>query len=173
MKIFSYGSNMLTARIKDRIESYQFYSTGYVKGYSLKFHKLSKDTSGKASIFYTGNQEDLVWGVIGEINDEDKSNLDKYEGLGKGYNEKSITVVLKNNSTMEATVYVADEEFIDDKLLPFDWYKDFVLNGAIENSLPKDYIENIRLVDFRIDDNKERREKNYKIMNEAGTQHRL
>lgn len=121
MKIFSYGSNMLTTRMKDRIESYQFYNIGYIKGYSLKFHKLSKDTSGKASVFYTGYPEDLVWGVIGEINDEGKSSLDKYEGLGKGYNQKLIDVILKNNSTIEATVYVADEKFIDDKLLPFDW----------------------------------------------------
>lgn len=108
MYVFSYGSNMLNARINDRITSYQFYSIGYIKGYSLRFYKLSKDTSGKANIFFTGNNEDLVSGVLGEINDEDKPILDKYEGLGMGYCEKSIDIFQKDGSIIEAIVYVAN-----------------------------------------------------------------
>ncbi len=122
---------MLSARIKDRIASYQFCSTGYIEGYSLMFHKLSKDTSGKANIFFTGNNKDLVWEVIGEINDEDKPILDKYEGFGKGYDEESIDIIQKDGSTTEAIVYVANEESIDDSLLPFDWYRDFVLKERL------------------------------------------
>ncbi len=169
MKIFSYGSNMLSKRIKDRINSYSIIDIGSIKNHKLKFHKKSKDESGKADAFFTGNKEDIIWGVVGEIDENEKQKLDRLEGLGKGYNLKSVIVNMSTSSEIEADIYIADEKFIDSSLEPYDWYREFVLRGSIENSLPKDYIKNIETVSYKIDGNKERSEKNYKIINEAGT----
>jgi len=167
--MFSYGSNMLTARIKNRIESYSKIGIGFIKEHSLKFHKRSKDSSGKANAYYTGKKEDLVWGVIGKINKQDKESLDRIEGLGKGYNQKIVKVHLIDGSVINANVYCADENFIDSNLKPFNWYKEFVLKGVIENKLPENYISGINKMESIIDTNKERKEKNLKIIKGAST----
>lgn len=169
MKIFSYGSNMLSARIKNRIKSFKFYGIGFIEGYSLRFHKVSKDKSGKANAYFTGKKEDLIWGVIGEIDEKDKTILDKFEGLGKGYDKKVTEISLDEKSKIDANIYIADKKFIKNDLMPYDWYREYVLKGAIENSLPKEYIENIKGIKSRTDKNIERREKNFKIINKAGT----
>lgn len=169
MKIFSYGSNMLSVRIKNRIQSFEYCGIGFIEGYSLKFHKASKDKSGKANAYFTGKKEDFIWGVIGEIDEKDKTILDKFEGLGKGYNEKVIEISLDEKSKIEANIYIADKECINNDLMPYDWYREYVLKGAIENSLPIEYIEKIKGIKSRVDENSERREKNFKIINEAGT----
>lgn len=167
MKIFSYGSNMLTARIKNRVASYKYYGVGFIQGYSLRFHKVSKDGSGKADAYYSGKEEDFIWGVIGEIEEKDKPILDKFEGLGKGYNEKVIEVTLVENSKIDANIYIADQEFINADILPYNWYREFVIKGAIENALPKEYTENIKQIGSFRDENNDRREKNFRILNEA------
>jgi len=155
---------MLSSRIKNRIDSFQYYSIGYIKEYSLEFHKLSIDTSGKANGFFTGDKKDLIWGVIGEIKDEDKVILDKIEGLGKGYNQETVRINLEDNTTLDANIYLADTKYIKDDLLPFNWYKEFVLRGAMENNLPNEYIENIKLMKSQKDKNSERSKKNFDIV---------
>lgn len=169
MKIFSYGSNMLSARIKNRVKSFKYFGIGFIEGYTLKFHKSSKDKSGKANAFFTGRKEDCIWGVIGEIDKNDKPILDKFEGLGKGYNEKIININLSEKSKIEAITYIADKEFIDEELFPYDWYKEFVFKGAIENSLPAIYIASIKLIKSRKDENTERSDRNFEILKEAST----
>lgn len=153
--------------MKNRIKSFKYYGIGFIEGYSLKFHKLSKDASGKANAYYTGKKEDCIWGVIGEIDEKDKTVLDRFEGLGKGYNEKIIEVSLDEKSKTDTNIYIADREFINDDLVPYDWYREYVLKGAIENSLPKEYIKSIRAIKSCKDENSKRREKNLKIIKEA------
>ncbi len=159
---------MLSSRIKNRIDSYKGVGIGYIENYSLRFHKKSKDTSGKADAFLTGNTEDKIWGVIGEIDEESKKTLDKIEDLSKGYNLKNITITT-DKGIENAIIYVADENYIDSKLIPFDWYKEFVLRGSIENSLPGDYINSIKEIPCKKDTDSKRREENYKIIEKAGT----
>jgi gamma-glutamylcyclotransferase (GGCT)/AIG2-like uncharacterized protein YtfP len=167
--IFSYGSNMLTARIKDRIKSYSILGVGFIKEHSLKIHKRSKDLSGKADAYYTGNIEDLVWGVVGEITEQDKVILDKIEGLGKGYNQKTEKVNLVDGSVINSIIYCADEKFIDRDLKPYHWYKRFVLEGAKENKLPDDYINKIDKIESIADNDTERSKKKLRIIKNAST----
>lgn len=165
IRIFSYGSNMLLNRIRKRVKSAEIYQVGYINGYSLKFHKLSKkDGSGKANIYQTNNQSDIVWGVIISIDKSDKKILDRYEGLGYGYDEKNISVKLKNGSEILAIAYVANNGSIDNTLKPFDWYYYYVLAGAKENNLPAEYIEMIMNLDYSIDKDASRINENKEIL---------
>ena len=165
VRVFSYGSNMLFSRIKERANSAKVYSKGFIKGHSLRFHKISKrDGSGKADIFYTGNEQDIVWGIIICISKADKKILDGFEGLGYGYEEKSILVTLPDNDKMKATAYVAKSESIDEKLKPFDWYYNFVLEGAKENQLPENYIKLVEKIDYVVDKDESRRNENIQIL---------
>jgi hypothetical protein len=49
MLYFAYGSNMRSARLRERVPSARYFATGKIQGYKLAFHKRSKqDGSGKA-----------------------------------------------------------------------------------------------------------------------------
>ena len=55
----------------------------------------------------------------------------------------------EEQSIVEAVTYYATN--IKEGLSPYHWYKSFVLEGAIENRLPEEYIDLIRHVES-IDD---------------------
>jgi gamma-glutamylcyclotransferase len=88
MKYFAYGSNMSTPRLRERVPSCQFTTNAKLLRYQLRFHKRSKDESSKCNAFHTGEDTDIVWGVIFNILAAEKKALDRAEGLGSGYDEK-------------------------------------------------------------------------------------
>jgi gamma-glutamylcyclotransferase len=137
---FAYGSNMLSKRLKshDRSPSATAIDIGYVENRRLTFDKVSKDGSGKCDIESTCCQTDRVYGVIYEIPSIEKANLDKAEGLGKGYQEINIQVVT-SKGIITAISYFATKK--EPSLRPYHWYKLLVVTGAIEHGLPTDYIE--------------------------------
>jgi hypothetical protein len=56
--------------------------------------------------------------------------------------------------------YIAAPDYIDDRLKPYGWYKQFVLAGALEHGLPSDYIaERIESVEATDDPDKKRDKK--------------
>ena len=58
---FAYGSNMLTARLRERVSSAAAVGIGRLPGHVLKWHKRSRDGSGKCDIESTGLNEEVVW----------------------------------------------------------------------------------------------------------------
>src|SRR5271170_4454468 len=78
---FAYGSNMFTRRIAARVPSAIFSGTGYIRERRLTFNKVSIDGSGKCDIEGTANPNDLVYGVLFEIDSNEKGELDRAEGL--------------------------------------------------------------------------------------------
>jgi hypothetical protein len=138
---FAYGSNMSTRRLRARAPSCRFLARGTLKQYQLRFHKRSIDGSAKCDAFFTGNAEDRVLGVLFEIAPYDKPKLDRAEGLGNGYNESSVRLLLLDKSETDAIMYFSDPSYIDDKLLPTQEYLQFVVDGATEHGLPDQYIQ--------------------------------
>lgn len=114
--------------------------TGSVNGFRLAFHKRSVDGSAKADAFFTDNPSDEVWGVVAQMSRADKSILDQFESLGIGYDEITVDVAHEHGVT-SAWMYVARQEMIDDSLLPYSWYHNYVRAGALEHGLPQSYIE--------------------------------
>jgi len=153
---FSYGSNMLERRLKtaDRAPSARFIGIGFVTGRRLTFDKISVDGSGKCDIEATGNHRDRVYGVLFEINNTEKAALDRVEGLGKGYDDEIVRVVTADGAS-DAVTYVALMKAPD--LRPYDWYKAFVVAGAVEHGLPGDYVDRLRAIGSWTDPDKERR----------------
>jgi hypothetical protein len=139
MKYFAYGSNMSLARIRARIASARPLGAALLTGHVLKFHKRGDDGSGKGNAFETGREADRVYGVLFEITDGGKSVLDRFEGLGQGYLDKTVSVDLLSGETgIRAVTYYATR--IDEALRPYTWYLDFVVHGARENGLPEEYV---------------------------------
>jgi len=153
---------MSIKRLLDRVPSAKKVDIGIIEKHQLKFHKVSKkDGSAKCDARETGNPEHLLYGVVFHISEEEKPALDKKEGLGYGYEQKDVQIILKNGPALEAFTYYATN--IDPDLKPLDWYKEHVIRGARENELPIEYIRTIEAVDFVEDSDVERHDEELSI----------
>lgn len=164
MKIFAYGSNMNVNRLKQRVPSAVKVCNASLPGYKFAFNKRSNDGSGKGNIQQTNVDGDTVAGVVFEINEAEKPALDAVEGLGSGYNQAVVDLLDENGKTFQAQVYIADENAVDDNLMPYDWYKEFVVTGAEQNDLPAEYVQNIRNIAFTADADVERKQRQSAIL---------
>lgn len=106
----------------------------------LRFHKRSRDKSGKCNALATGNSDDVVVGVLFVIDPSERSKIDEAEGLNKGYLDTTVTVLDAHDRRRKALTYLATPDFVDDSLKPYTWYKDFVVSGSKEHGLPADYV---------------------------------
>lgn len=140
MYYFAYGSNMSLSRLKKRVPSAVSLGCHKLNEHDLRFHKSSKDSSGKCDAYLTSNADDVIYGALFKIDPIEKSALDRAEGLGYGYNEKEVIVIAQDGSSIKAITYFATN--IDKTLKPYSWYMRHVLTGAKETSLPTEYIEN-------------------------------
>lgn len=136
---FAYGSNMLTARLRARMPSCEPIGTATLPGHALKFHKRSKDGSGKCNALATDDRDSVV-GVLFSFDPANREKLDRAEGVGNGYNHAMVTVINEEGRRRKVLTYLADAEHIDDSLKPYAWYKELVLAGAGEHDLPIDYV---------------------------------
>ncbi len=162
MLYFSYGSNMSRKRLSDRVQSARFIAVAMLSKHELKFHKISKkDGSGKCDISETGNPDDIVIGVAYDIDESEKPELDKKEGLHYGYEEKTVEVTSVEGELLSAITYYAKN--IDSSLKPYHWYKEHVVRGAKENGLPEHYIQIISSIESMDDPNLDRHEEEIKI----------
>jgi len=141
---FAYGSNMSTLRLRERVPSAQPLCVARLLNHGLKFHKRSQDGSAKCDIAQSDHPDDLVYGVVFELPGSEKPALDHAEGLGQGYEQKTVTVVKGNTETLSAFTYYATR--IDAALQPYHWYKEHVLRGAIEHRLPAEYINRLKAI---------------------------
>lgn len=152
--VFAYGSNMLMRRINARCPSATPLGMAELRSYELKWHKRSRlDGSGKCDVVQTDNVSHVVYGVLYDIPAREKLELDKAEGLGRGYDEKTVEVAFKG-ALCSATIYCATD--IDASLRPYTWYRALVVAGAKENQLPEKYIEQLADADAITDSNSER-----------------
>jgi gamma-glutamylcyclotransferase len=145
---FAYGSNMSLRRIAERLLSARAVATGFLAGYKLTFDKVSKDGSGKCDCEHTGLGDDRVYDVIFAVEHSERAALDKFEGAGRGYEPLTVRVETASGG-LYALTYVATKK--QPGLQPYHWYKQHVLVGAREASLPEDYVGVIETV-VSIDD---------------------
>ncbi len=144
---FAYGSNMLSARLRQRVSGARLIGAATLRAHVLRWHKVAKDGSGKCDIV-PADPSSVVHGVLYEIPAQEKPHLDRAEGLGFGYEEKHVLVECKEGM-LKATAYVATH--VDASLLPFTWYRALVIAGAVEHGLPIAYVDGLRAIDAKLD----------------------
>lgn len=159
---FAYGSNMLSARLRNRVSTATVIGAGQLRGYSLKWDKRSRrDGSGKCDAQFTGSEADSVWGVLFRVETSQKLLLDEAEGLHQGYEEKEVHIQTGEGSVKAQLYYATDK---DVSCRPFNWYKAFVVAGAREHNLPPDYISLLEAEVSVLDPNQRRAAENAKIL---------
>jgi len=165
-KVFCYGSNMSSKRILDRCSTATFKEVVKVEGYKFSFNKKSTDGSGKGNMTLSKSKTDFVLGVVFEIEESQRKTLEDAEGLGNGYEEIKLDLTNEAGKKLECIAYVATEaKFIDNKLVPYDWYKEHCLIGAREFNLPDSYVAMIEAIDSKVDTDTARAEKERNIYN--------
>lgn len=162
---FAYGSNMHPLRLGLRTPSCLVVGPATLLRHSLRFHKRAGaegDVSGKCDAFYTGRAQDAVHGVLFRVHEPEREHLDEAEGNGFGYHGVTLRVN-SSEGALDAYGYVADQDWIDEGLLPYDLYVALVGAGARIHGLPAGYQARLRAVSSIRDPDRERAERFFEI----------
>lgn len=166
LNYFAYGSNMPSARLRARCSSARALARAMVPGHELRWHKASKDGSGKCDLFPTEVSSAIVHGVVYQIDTSELPNLDRAEGCGNGYKRVELDVITDGVAQTVVT-YQATET--DSSLKPYSWYHAFVVFGAREHCLPDDYIADLQSVTTVADPDRARHDEMMALIGEASS----
>ena len=153
----AYGSNLHPRRLTQRIASARLIATRFLPDWSLHFHKQSQDGSAKCNIL---RGDHGVHFAIYDITADDKLVLDGIEGVGAGYSNTSLSVP----GLGHCATYAAQPSYIDDSLVPYDWYRELVVVGARAHGFPARYLARIESTLAHADPDAERRKRSWKTI---------
>ena len=103
-----------------------------------------------------------IYLAIFEVQESERSILDRVEGLNYGYNATNF----ETEAFGRCSSYIADASVIDEFKRPVDWYKEMVLLGCIVNDFPSEYVQQVESVSTAVDADNERAAKQWKIVEE-------
>ena len=133
----AYGSNMWTARLRQRIGDFQVLGVVKLGGWEIHYNKIGADGSGKCSLDFAPGK--ISWGVAYRFSRAAKTKLDEIEGVGGGYE----TFDISDEQLGQCYLYLASPGHIDRNLAPYSWYQTLVVAGAREYGLPDDYVSHL------------------------------
>lgn len=136
---FAYGSNMSTKRLEDRVGRVVQRGAASLDGFEIRFDKKSDDDTGKTNIAPAEGK--VVWGVLFELTPDQLEALAKKE---KGYRKQDVPLTA-SGQPKTATAFVAKKQTLG--LRPTRKYLDYLIAGAIEHTLPGDYVEMLKNVE--------------------------
>ena len=131
--LFTFGSNMSSARLRERIAEAQSLGRAQLEGWRLRCNKSGMDGTAKANI--EAEQGAVVWGVVYRIPAAALPELDVIEG---GYERITVEVLDDAGDKHSCHTYTS-RRLTDEPLLPNAWYKQHILQGAAEHGLPSSY----------------------------------
>ncbi len=144
-RYFAYGSNMLRERLVARVSTAEGVAVGVARDYRLDFAKISVDGSGKGDMVASPGDE--VWGVLYELDADQKAALDEHEG--RHYRAREI-VVSTPSGDQAAWAYVAEPHRRDPSKVPYDWYVALIVAGARQGGLPEPYVQALEATPFHV-----------------------
>lgn len=133
---FAYGSNLSPSRLIARVGPCENLGRAILPDYTMAFRKNGSDGSAKCDLVHQPHKDLSAEGVIYRLPGAARPILDRFEGVGLGYRVEMITAMtqkvseLATGESYDCFVYLAEPPFVDSKVLPFSWYRDFVLTGG-------------------------------------------
>ena len=162
MYYFAYGSNLWRPRLEERVGETQLVAVGKVAGSALRWHKRGGDGSGKCDAFTTPCHEAELFGAVFSMSVSQAAALDSFEG--PGYRRGDVHIDTAQGPLVGFT-YMALSAWIAPDNEPFDWYKAYVVQGAMACGLPPSYVQRITDQPARTDLDSERAARNWALLN--------
>jgi|SRR5699024_4429369 len=161
MYYFAYGSNMCTARLAARVPGVKSVGMAWLSGHRLHWHLRGNDGSGKCNIVLTHDPDDRVYGVLFEFDVAHIGGLHAAEGPAYDYLQLEVGHA---DGVVEAATYRGRSSWLEDGLIPFKWYHNFVVIGAHEHHLPASWVDRLSSVATVKDPDRERAALNSAIL---------
>ena len=134
---FAYGSNLLSARMRERVPSAAARGPARLSGWRLTTDKRGRDGTGKANL--RRDPAACVWGVVWAIDPAEWPRLDGYE---RGYRQIEVDVETPAGAPLRGvTTYVSD--LLTDVPVLDPAYKRAIVAGAREHGLPEAWIAHL------------------------------
>ena len=141
---FAYGSNMNSERVRARGLEYSQVLSGQLSGYELSFNKYSAKREGSAANI-TKQENAVTEGVLYLLSGEEQIiRMDPFEGFPDHYSRALLSIATKSEP-VKAWVYIANQRFIRENLLPPRWYLNHLLAG--KQFLTQPYYERLKKVE--------------------------
>ena len=134
MTYFAYGTNMNREQMSNRCPFSKVLSKAKLEGYKLIFN-----SRGVATIIH--DEDSKVYGVLYEINEKCLDKLKEFEGYPRFYKMDNVKVIDKDNNQVEVLVFIATDLT---KGQAREEHLNKILQGAQENNLPFEYIQNLK-----------------------------
>jgi gamma-glutamylcyclotransferase (GGCT)/AIG2-like uncharacterized protein YtfP len=139
---FAYGSNFLVAQMESRTGRIRQAIRSRLMGYRLTFN--NRDENGEIYANIVPNLAAEVWGVVYLCDTEALRKMDEFESVADGcYQCIPVTVESDSGERIEATAYIAGEDFVGDSGRPSVEYLGRIISGARHHELPEGYVEMI------------------------------
>jgi len=132
---------MLVERLTRRCPSARPIATAIATRYEVRFDKIGRDNSAKATLFKTGDKSHNAPGVIFKISVDELPALDDAEGDGYLRLDDFAVTRIDDNASAITKTYIARSHARDKSLKPFNWYRDLCVAGAKEAGLPRRHID--------------------------------
>jgi len=142
---FAYGSNMNLSQIRSRCSNAVVISTACLKDYRLVFCSHSDVWDGGVETVEPMSGEE-VWGVLFSLSRLNWERLDlwqdaRMDGGGMYFHYPDIVTDIEGQ---EHNTRLYKKDVQREPTNPSREYLDFIVQGAIENGLPVEYIEALR-----------------------------
>jgi len=136
MYYFAYGSNMNHEQMKKRCPSSKFIRRVFLESYRFVYDGNSSTRRGAVANIIQ-SEDNFVYGGLFEINEDNLSALDCYEGYPNSYDRKEIEIKDDEGRTYKAVTYLRSGELMSK---PSEDYRKIVKQGARDCNLPDEYI---------------------------------
>ncbi len=132
-RYFAYGSNLLVARLAQRVPGSRTLGIAVLDDHRLVCDKHGRDGSAKANLMLSLG--DAVWGAVYRLPIGGLERLDAFEG---GYRRVEVALRGPDGVVLHAVTYRSDR--LTDHRVPFDWYREMIVTGARAHGLPTAYV---------------------------------
>ncbi len=139
---FAYGSNMNPLRVEQRQMGFDSADAGRLTHFRLRFNKRSVKYPGAASANVVAHADAVTEGVVYRLTHPAQIEMmDPYEGYPVRYDRRPLPIQLIEG-VVQAWVYIANEDHIQEGLAPTRWYLEHLLAG--EPYLSSAYLAELR-----------------------------
>ena len=136
---FAYGSNLNVDQMRERVGEWRLSKRALARNYTLVFNHYSKKWKGyTANLSETGKYEDVVYGVVYHIDEEQLMKLGTYEGTPP----LDMRVELEDgNEISDARVFMWKTS--DSEQEPPKVYRKLVEQGLLQHGYSRSHVDTV------------------------------